>query len=54
MEAKHVTLPELVCQFCSKSSKTRHSLRVHMKQKHDIVMNIENYSQYSTQTQDFH
>ena len=37
IEAKHVSLPELLCPTCGKPSKTRHSLRVHMKAIHDQI-----------------
>ena len=34
IESKHVILPELLCAICNKPSKTRHSLRIHMKITH--------------------
>ena len=34
IESKHVILPELLCAICNKPSKTRHSLRIHMKNTH--------------------
>ena len=35
IEAKHVTLPELVCNVCGKTSKTRDSLRKHLSRNHN-------------------
>ena len=34
IEAKHVILPELPCTICKKAYKTRHSLKIHMKNAH--------------------
>ena len=34
IESKHVNLPELNCDICGKSSKTRNALRMHMKNYH--------------------
>ena len=34
IESKHVKLPELYCDICSKPSKTKNSLRMHMKNYH--------------------
>ena len=36
IESKHVNLPELNCDVCGKASKTRNSLRMHMKNYHSI------------------
>ena len=37
IEARHVSLPKLLCPTCGKPSKTRHALRVHMKAIHDQI-----------------
>ena len=34
IESKHVTLPTLYCQICSKPSKTSRGLAIHMKAYH--------------------
>ena len=40
IEAKHVSLPELLCPTCGKPSKNRNALRVHMKVMHNQVSSI--------------
>lgn len=35
IEAKHVRLPPLICEFCQKPYKTRESLRKHQIQSHE-------------------
>lgn len=37
IEAKHVVLPPQFCSICFKAIKTSHSLRMHMKNVHNIV-----------------
>ena len=34
VEAKHVTMPPIMCSLCNKSAKTRDSLRKHMAKIH--------------------
>ena len=38
IEAKHMLNTEINCQICGKSTKTRDSLRKHMKNHHDGVI----------------
>ena len=37
IEAKHVSLPPLICEFCQKPYKTRESFRKHQIQSHENV-----------------
>ena len=37
IEAKHVSLPELICEICMRPSKTRDSLRRHITKYHNNV-----------------
>lgn len=37
IEAKHVSLPPLICEFCQKPYKTRESFRKHQIQNHENV-----------------
>ncbi len=37
IEAKHVVLPPQYCNLCNKAAKTSHSMRMHMKNAHNII-----------------
>ena len=40
MEAKHVVLPPQFCNLCNKAAKTSHSMRMHMKNAHNIISQL--------------
>ena len=40
IEARHVVLPPQYCNLCNKAAKTSHSMRMHMKNAHNIVSQL--------------